>query len=129
MTVQSPDLADSNAMRECAQRCHECHDACLELIPHCLGIGGEHASPAHIVLLLDCAEICQAAENLLHRGSPNHGLMCQACVRICEMCRADCQRIDGLDRMMRHCAELSGVCAESCRAMVALNGNHENAAD
>lgn len=125
--MHGPDIAVSNEMRECAHLCHECHDACLEMIPYCLGKGGEHAAPAHIALLLDCEEICQAAENLLHRGSPHHVLMCRACARICELCRDDCQRLDPRDRMMRECAEMCGTCTESCHAMVAMSGQHEHA--
>jgi len=45
----------SPKMRECIQECHSCYYICLESVTHCLEMGGEHAQPEHIRLLLDCA--------------------------------------------------------------------------
>ena len=39
-------------MQECSKRCWECHRVCLETISHCLQMGGQHADPAHIRLLM-----------------------------------------------------------------------------
>jgi hypothetical protein len=44
-------------MRDCIQECNRCHDICLESVTYCLEMGGEHAVPSHIRLLLDCAEM------------------------------------------------------------------------
>lgn len=48
-------------MRRCIERCQQCHDVCTESIVYCLEQGGAHADAAHVALLLDCAQVCQAA--------------------------------------------------------------------
>ncbi len=40
-------------MRACIDECHSCHDSCTETVTHCLEMGGDHAEPNHICLLLD----------------------------------------------------------------------------
>jgi hypothetical protein len=104
-------------MRRCAKTCHECKDSCLELVPHCLGLGGPHAEPAHIMLLLDCAQICNTAEEFLHRGSALHARICAACAAVCERCADDCERLAEGDRDMQKCAEICRRCAEMCDHM------------
>lgn len=101
----------------CAHICHECEDACLTCIPHCLSLGGEHAGPEHINTLLDCVAICSASHDLLHRGSLLHAETCRACAAICEACAEDCARIGPDDEHMRKCAEACRRCAASCREM------------
>ena len=104
----------SREMRDCAHVCHECKDACLELLPHCLELGGEHAEPAHIGLLLDCAQICNTAEEFMHRGSSRHEIICGACAQVCDACADDCEQF-GDDVQMSACAKACRRCAESCR--------------
>jgi hypothetical protein len=104
-------------LERCAHICHECQDACLTLIPHCLSLGGEHASSSHINTLLDCVAICGASHNLLHRGSALHAHTCRACAEICEACEEACLRIGKDDEMMKKCAEACGRCAAACREM------------
>lgn len=115
--VMPHEVTLTSEMRQCARLCHECKDACLELVPHCLGLGGAHAAPEHIVMLLDCADICNTSEQFLHRGSAHHGQTCSACAEICEACAVDCERIAEGDRHMRQCADICRRCAESCREM------------
>lgn len=103
-------------MRECIQECHECHDICLQTVAHCLEMGGEHAAPDHIRLLLDCAEICQTSANFMSRTSDFHGQVCGVCAEVCERCAEDCERF-GDDKMMQQCAEVCRSCASSCREM------------
>ncbi len=102
-------------MRECTQECHHCHDVCMETISHCLQMGGEHADPRHIQLLMDCAEICQTSANFMLRMSEFHGQTCGVCAEVCKRCAEDCERFD--DEMMRQCAEACRSCASSCREM------------
>ena len=106
-------------MRECIQECHECHDICLQTVAHCLGMGGEHAAPDHIRLLLDCAEICQTSANFMSRMSDFHGQVCAVCAEVCERCAVDCERF-GNDKMMQQCAEACRSCASSCREMASM---------
>src|SRR5438477_13014496 len=106
------------ALDQCAQVCHECQDACLGLIPHCLGLGGPHADKEHIGVLMDCAVICGASHDFLHRGSPLHRETCRACSTVCAACAKSCARIPG-DAAMHDCAQACLRCAESCRRMFA----------
>jgi hypothetical protein len=111
----------STDMQHCIDICQECHNVCLETVMHCLHMGGEHAEPNHIRLLLDCAEICQTSANFMLRGSDLHGLTCAACAEVCNRCAEDCERFD--DAQMKRCAETCRRCAESCREMAAQMGH------
>jgi hypothetical protein len=105
-------------MRNCIQECQRCHSVCLETIGHCLEMGGEHAQPGHIRLLMDCAEICQTSANFMLRRSDLHGLTCGVCAEVCERCAEDCERFVD-DLVMAACAQACRSCARSCRDMAA----------
>lgn len=105
-------------MQRCIDECKSCHDVCLETISHCLELGGDHAAPAHIRLLMDCAEICETSANFMIRGSEVHGFTCATCAEICERCARECDRFD--DAFMKQCAEMCRRCAESCRQMAKM---------
>ena len=106
----------TEAMRRCIDECHGCQEICLESVPHCLSQGGQHAAPAHIKSLLDCAEACQTAANFMVRGSDRHVATCEMCAEICLACAEHCDQISD-DDMMRQCAEECRRCAESCSEM------------
>jgi hypothetical protein len=118
MTHQS-STAISTEMRQCIDECTSCHNLCLATVGHCLELGGKHADPAHIGLLLDCAEICQTSANFMLRGSERHQLTCRICADICSACADSCERMAGGDQMMKDCAERCRRCAESCERMAA----------
>lgn len=109
-------MAINEKMRECIENCQTCHEVCLEMVPHCLEMGGRHAEPEHIRLLLDCAEICQTSANFMLRGSDFHPQTCGVCAEICEACAADCETFTD-DPEMQRCAEICRTCAASCREM------------
>jgi hypothetical protein len=111
----TPGHQMSEEMQRCIQACLDCHRICLETVTHCLQMGGKHADPAHIRLLLDCAEICQTSANFMLRGSDLHGRTCAVCAEVCERCAQDCAQFD--DAQMKACAEACRRCAESCRRM------------
>lgn len=107
-------------MQHCIRNCLECHGNCLSTIPHCLGMGGDHASPAHITTLMTCAELCQTSANLMLINSPLHGQVCGICAEACERCADECERMANGDTHMLLCAESCRRCAESCREMAAM---------
>ena len=109
----------SREMQQCIEECLRCHGICLQTVAHCLEMGGRHAEPSHIVLLLDCSEICQISANFMLRSSDRHHLTCGVCAEICRACADDCERLAGDDQMMRQCAEECRRCAESCERMAA----------
>lgn len=100
----------SGEMRECIQNCLECHSICLATVPHCLQMGGEHASQAHITTLLQCAEICQTSANFMLLNAPLHPRVCGVCAEACERCAEECERMANGDQQML-------ACADSCRRM------------
>jgi hypothetical protein len=109
----------SEALSQCIEACEHCHGVCLETITHCLQMGGKHADPAHIRLLMDCAEICQTSANFMLRTSDLHARTCGVCADICERCAQDCARFTE-DAMMQQCAEACRSCARSCREMAQM---------
>ena len=106
-------------LRECIANCIECGTICLATVPHCLDMGGPHAEPNHIRLLLDCAEICQTSANYMTRRSELHARTCALCAEICDHCAGDCERLADGDIQMEACASACRRCAESCRRMAA----------
>jgi hypothetical protein len=110
----------SREMQECIRNCQDCHSICLATVPHCLDMGGDHAAPVHIALLLDCAQICQTSADFMLRGSMLHSQVCGLCADLCERCAEDCQRLANGDAQMLACAEVCRRCADSCRRMASM---------
>ena len=103
-------------IRQCIDLCIECHRVCLETVSHCLKEGGKHAEATHIVLLMDCAQICATSADFMLRGSARHKATCRACAEICDACGRNCESMDD-DAQMKRCADICRRCAESCRSM------------
>lgn len=99
---------------ECIQECQDCHEVCLESVAYCLEMGGKHANPEHISLLLDCAEICQVNANFMLRSSPLYMRTCELVAEVCEACADSCEELSD-DQVMQNCAEFCLSCSESCR--------------
>lgn len=94
----------------------DCRTACMKtLYNHCVMEGGEHVEPAHVKIMTDCIQICQAAADFMTRGSDAQKSVCAACAEICEACAKSCEAID--DDEMKSCADICRRCAESCREM------------
>lgn len=107
----------SSEMKSCIEDCHQCHMTCLEMaMTHCLEQGGRHAEPAHMRLMIDCAEICQTAANFMTRHSAQHALICRACAEICRACAASCEEVGD----MQDCVDACLRCAESCERMAGV---------
>jgi hypothetical protein len=108
----------SNEMQACIDACTQCHQTCLDNLPHCLEKGGKHAAAAHMTLLLDCAQLCATSADFMIRHSAHHAVTCRACAELCRACAASCETM-AHDDMMRACAEECRRCAESCEKMAA----------
>ena len=105
-------------IQRCIEACSSCHDDCLEAVPHCLSMGGAHAEPGHVRLLLDCAEICQTAASFMLRHSDLHERTCLVCADVCDACATACERFD--DPRMKSCAASCRECADACRRTAAI---------
>jgi hypothetical protein len=112
------DTHDAGSLQDCIALCTQCHAVCLETSTYCLALGGEHAVPEHIQLLLACADICQTSADTMRRGVDVHAHTCAACAEICLHCAESCDDF-GSDPRMSHCADVCRRCAESCRSMAA----------
>ncbi|MCW2962633.1 MAG: hypothetical protein JWM25_1058 [Thermoleophilia bacterium] len=107
----------SGQMQDCIENCDDCRDLCTATVNHCLELGGVHATPANIRLLLDCAEICQTSASFMLRGSDLHRLTCGVCADICARCADECEQLAGGDAQMLACARACRACSESCERM------------
>lgn len=121
--MQTLEIEDIEHKREhlwtCIENCQECYESTTQCIMHCLGRGGEFASPERICLLMDCAEICRLSADFMLRGSLLHNFTCGACSKICEHCATDCEASAPDDEHMRLCAAACRRCADSCHQMAA----------
>ncbi|HEY0867254.1 MAG TPA: four-helix bundle copper-binding protein [Fimbriimonas sp.] len=104
-------------MQQCIRDCEDCHMICMRTVQHCLTMGGDHATPDHIGMMLDCADACRTSADFMLRNSPNHMLMCSLCAQICDQCAMDCEHLANGDPMMQECAAKCRQCMESCRKM------------
>ena len=107
----------SEEMRLCIQNCLDCAKACTLLIPHCLSLGGAHATKEHISLLSSCSLICNTSAKLMVFDSDFHHDLCKICAEICNQCADDCDEIGGSDSMMFDTADICRRCADSCERM------------
>lgn len=104
-------------MRRCIQLCQDCHALCVQMIGHCIELGGRHAAPTHIRLLMDCAQMCSTTADYMARGSSLHDRTCGLCSEICRLCAESCEQIRGDDQLVKQCAEMCRRCADSCERM------------
>lgn len=102
------------SMPEAIKSCLDCHSMCFRMATgFCLERGGRHAQPAHIRLLLNCAELCQTSANFMLSDSPLHNRVCMICAETCEACAKSCKEVGD----MQDCVEECLRCAKSCRTM------------
>jgi hypothetical protein len=99
------------------QECQACHASCVETSAYCLSVGGAHAQPHHIAVMIDCAETCHISEDAMLRDSPVMNALCEACAEICDACATECERFPG-DATMKACADRCRSCATACRKMI-----------
>ena len=118
--MQHENHAPNETMEHCIEECLRCHTICTITVNHCLGMGGDHASPSHITRLLDCAEMCQTSANFMMRGSSLHAHTCRVCAEACIQCANDCEQMAAGDQQMLACAEQCRRCAESCQRMTTM---------
>lgn len=103
-------------LQSCIESCWRSHVMCIETERYCLEKGGMHVMPAHLLLLADCAEMCQTTANSLLRRSPEHAAVCAACARLCDACAEACETMKDDERMVT-CARTCRACAVHCREM------------
>ena len=101
--------AFSRQTQEAIAALHNCHIACLSMASvHCLEMGGDHARPQHLRLMMDCAEFCAFTADALSRKSQFHIPFALLCADVCQTCADDCAYLSDME-----------VCAAACRRAVA----------
>ena len=103
-------------MKQCIQNCTDCYNICVQMIAHCLQMGGRHVEAEHLKSLLDCADTCRISADFMLRGSTLHPQVCGVCAEACGRCAESCEQF-GDDQQMKACAEECRRCAASCHAM------------
>jgi len=117
METEQLSTRERDERQQCVDLCMECHKICIRTSAHCLLLGGAHADPSHQRTLLDCAEMCQTAANMLLRESPLHVRTCAACADFCLRCAQSCEGVGPEDEQMKACARLCRRCAAACKRM------------
>jgi hypothetical protein len=106
INVESTLLVETlHALRDCAQACTICADACL---------AEENVQLAGCIRLnLDCSDICEVTSHVLSRQTDGDQeavrALIEACGQMCRACADECARHG--EEGMAHCE----VCAEACR--------------
>lgn len=95
------------ALTHCAVTCHS-----MALV-HCLELGGEHAKPQHLRLMLDCATICATTAELVSHKSQYHTQIAALCVDVCDTCAEECEKLGGMEDCVTACRN----CARHCVAL------------
>ena len=104
----------SEPMQAAIKACLDCHSNCLQTAMNfCLEQGGRHVGPAHLRLILNCAELCQTSANFMLSNSSMHGRVCGVCAEACEACARSCEEVGGMSECKEECLR----CAKSCRSM------------
>jgi len=113
--LQSTEMTATDEVKECIKDSLECYQNCTETRRRCISLGGRHAEPKHINLLVDCAKICSINADFMLRESTYYPQTCGLAADICDECADDCERFE--EPFMRECALVCRRCAESCREM------------
>ena len=110
--AQMPNEQLTAEMERCIRDCLECYRACVDAaINHQLGIVERHQiEPAHIRLLLSCAEICQTTATVVQSGSPLHKPTCRVAAKLCRRCATECEHAGGLEECVRACRRSADSC-------------------
>lgn len=110
--------AYDSQIEDCMRKLLHCHKTCLGMaMTHCLEMGGEHARPQHLRLMLDCAQICATTGDFLARKSQFHTQIAIFCATVCDTCAQDCENIGEMEESAKACR----ACAESCRQAARLD--------
>ena len=103
-------------MQRCVDACLKCYQTCLGMaMGHCLETGGEHVAPAHLRLMMACAEICRTSAHFMLIQSAHSKHVCAECTEICRSCALDCEKLGG----MEDCVAACRACAAECGKMAA----------
>src|SRR6185312_11052493 len=94
----------SQRTRAAIQALQQCHTVCHSMaMTHCLEMGGEHARPQHLRLMLDCAGTCAFTADALGRKSQFQAHFAALCAQVCETCGEDCDALGDMEDCVHAC--------------------------
>jgi len=106
----------SRQVRDTIEALQRCHALCLSMaMTHCLEMGGEHARPQHLRLMLDCAGLCAFTADALGRKSQFHNRFAALCAEVCETCEKDCAALGDMEDCVEACRDCARLCTEIAR--------------
>lgn len=106
----------SQQTREAIGALQHCHATCHSMaMTHCLEMGGEHARPQHLRLMLDCAGFCAFTADALGRKSQFHARFAALCAEVCETCAEDCAAVGDMEECVQSCRDCARICREISR--------------
>lgn len=106
----------TNKNQACIDACNRCAQACLECFVECLNEPDVAARKDHIMMLLDCAKMCEMSTCLMSTNSQFAMEHCKDCATVCEKCEQGCT-VFKQDDHCHKCADECRKCAEECRNM------------
>jgi hypothetical protein len=93
-----------------------CHAICLSMATiHCPEVGGAHAKPQHIRLMLDCSAICAFTSDALARKSQFHSGFAEICAEVCKTCAEDCENLGDMAESAAACRRSAEICTTLAR--------------
>jgi hypothetical protein len=108
----------SAQLQDTLDKLAQCHETCLSMaLTHCLEIGGAHARPQHLRLMLDCSSFCGLAEDAILRKSQFHASILSLCADICETCAGACEALGRMETCVAACR----ACMASCRVSARID--------
>ena len=106
----------SQQSRDAIEALQHCHAICHSMaLTHCLELGGAHARPQHLRLMLDCAAFCAFTADALGRKSQFHSRFAALCAELCETCAQDCAALGQMDDCVAACRDCARICRELSR--------------
>lgn len=111
--MTSVKVAEGELLQQAIQYCLDCHQACDQAVHYCLKKGGVLAQATPVLILMDCAEVCQITANSMLRGTHVFRYLCEVCAEVCDECAEYCEEfVDDPD--MRECMEACQRCVFAC---------------
>src|SRR5687768_12201957 len=82
----------------CIEACNACALRCQgTAMQMCLPMGGKHAEPKHLGLMLGCATLCRATAEYMLSSALLQNKLAGVCAEICEACAHSCAEIGGME--------------------------------
>ena len=105
---------------KCAAACHACSTECDACNKHCLGMvaAGDKAHLKSAKISADCKVICDAAAKICEQKGPLSTDICEACIKACDTCAAECAKSPRMAPMAA-CKKACDQCVAACKLMIA----------